>query len=317
MGLACSLHFSFMTLIKYSSISLFIFYFLIGEWSSFSLINAAQSQEISYNDDRFRCEHLARKAEEKYQLPKNILLSIARVESGYGKINGITRSWPWTLNAGGNSAYFETKADAIKDLKIKLKRGVRNVDLGCMQINYKWHKKFFKDVTEMIDPSSNVDYGARFLKRLYQRHGSWDRAIKFYHSAKSKYNKLYLRKVKAVWQRENTNKSSDPIVLAKATTFQSDNAISKPVKKIPIVKLKDKKNKIAIIQLQDSDVSEKRGQLIKVSSTNFETIDVAKNDFDFQSFVKRVSDENSAMPKYIRDNWTIVVSIRNQLRQQK
>ena len=38
---------------------------------------------------------------------------------------------------------------------------------------------------------------------------------------------------------------------------------------------------------------------------------VAKTDFDFRSFVKRVSKENSAMPKYIRDNWSIVVSIRN------
>ena len=56
---------------------------------------------------------------------------------------------------------------------------------------------------------------------------------------------------------------------------------------------------------------------MKVRSTSFDTISFAKKDFDFRSFVKRVSKENSAMPKYIRDNWTIVVSIRNQLREQK
>ena len=82
-----------------------------------SFITPAYSQVKNHNLDRLKCEKLARKAEEKYQLPKNILLSIARVESGYGKVEGITRSWPWTLNAGGNSAYFETKTDAIKDLK--------------------------------------------------------------------------------------------------------------------------------------------------------------------------------------------------------
>ena len=195
-----------MALNRFSLVGLFLFYLISADWSLEFFIKSAHSQEVVHTKDRFKCEELARQAEERYKLPKNILLSISRVESGYGKVDGITRSWPWTLNAGGNSAYFETEADAIKDLKEKLKRGVRNVDLGCMQINYKWHKKFFKSVSQMIDPYSNVDYGARFLKRLYQRHGSWDIAIKYYHSKKSKFNKSYLKKVKAVWQKENNNK---------------------------------------------------------------------------------------------------------------
>ena len=183
---------------RFAPIFLFLFPLLLGIWIWVSFMTPAHSQVLDHNQDRLKCEKLAGKAEEKYQLPKNILLSIARVESGYGKVAGITRSWPWTLNAGGNSAYFETKTDAMKDLKGKLKRGVRNVDLGCMQINYKWHNKYFKSVSQMMDPAINVDYGARFLKRLYKRHGSWDTAIKYYHSRNSKYNKPYLKKVKAV-----------------------------------------------------------------------------------------------------------------------
>ena len=53
------------------------------------------------------------------------------------------------------------------------------------------------------------------------------------------------------------------------------------------------------------------------SRASFDTISVTKKDFDFRSFVKRVSKENTSMPKYIRDNWTIVVSIRNQLENDK
>ncbi len=308
-----------MAFIRVYSIDLFIFVLLLFIGGLELLATPAQSQTIDFNSDRLKCEKLARQAEEKYELPKNILLSIARVESGYGKVDGITRSWPWTLNAGGNSAYFETKEDAIKDLQTKLKKGVRNVDLGCMQINYKWHKKFFKGVNEMMDPLSNVDYGARFLKRLYQRHGSWDKAIKYYHSKKSKYNKSYLIKVKTVWQKENNNDTSSPVLLAKSSNSKLDNLTDVDKKVIPIVNLDSNKNKplIRVIKKAQTSIIQTNNQPMKVRATNFDNINLTKTDFDFRSFVKRVSKENSAMPKYIRDNWTIVVSIRNQLRDQK
>ena len=305
---------------RLTSISLFAVLLLSIIWSLLYFINPVYSQVLNQNPDRLKCEKLARQAEEKYQLPINILLSIARVESGYGKVEGITRSWPWTLNAGGNSAYFETKKDALKDLKAKLKRGIRNVDLGCMQINYKWHNKFFKSVSQMMDPHMNVDYGARFLKRLYQRHGSWDKAIKYYHSRNSKYNKSYLRKVKAVWQKENNNNTvSSPTILAAAANTKVDNLIDSEKEVIPIVELESHKNKplIKVIKKTKTNNSNAITQPMKVRSTSFDTISVAKKGFDFRSFVNRVSKENSAMPKYIRDNWTIVVSIRNQLKEQK
>ena len=71
--------------------------------------NGAYSQSLNSYQDTLLCEYLAKDAEKKYGLPENILLSISRVESGYQKVDGITRAWPWTLNAGGDSAYFQTK----------------------------------------------------------------------------------------------------------------------------------------------------------------------------------------------------------------
>ena len=52
---------------------------------------------------------------------------------------------------------------------------------------------------------------------------------------------------------------------------------------------------------------------IIVSVANFQKTVDPGTEFDFTSFVKSVSRKNTALPKYIRDNWTIVVSIRNQL----
>ena len=82
-------------------ISFFIFLFTL-------LINisAVYSQSLNSNQHALRCEYLAIDAEKRHGLPENILLSISRVESGYQKVDGVIRAWPWTLNAGGDSAYF-------------------------------------------------------------------------------------------------------------------------------------------------------------------------------------------------------------------
>ena len=147
-----------------------------------ALINfsGVHSQSLNSSQDIFKCEYLAKDAERRYELPENILLSISRVESGYQKVDGVTRAWPWTLNAGGDSAYFQTKEAALDHLKEKTKKGTTNIDIGCMQLNYRWHKKFFNNLDDMMTPEKNVDYSARFLKKLYKRHGSWEKAVKYY-----------------------------------------------------------------------------------------------------------------------------------------
>ena len=85
-------------------------------------IDVAYSQSFNSHKDKLLCEYLAKDAEKKYGLPENILLSISRVESGYQKVDGITRAWPWTLNAGGDSAYFQTKKLLWTPSKIELKK---------------------------------------------------------------------------------------------------------------------------------------------------------------------------------------------------
>jgi soluble lytic murein transglycosylase-like protein len=51
-----------------------------------------------------------------------------------------------------------------------------------MQINHHYHARHFASVEEMLDPAKNVEYGARFLKELYQREGSWTMAVARYHA---------------------------------------------------------------------------------------------------------------------------------------
>jgi len=294
-----------------SNYKIFVLFFLMG---SLVNISCVYSQSLNSYEDTLECEYLAKDAEKRYGLPENILLSISRVESGYKKVDGVTRAWPWTLNAGGDSAYFRTKDAALGSLKERIKKGVTNIDIGCMQLNYRWHKKFFNNLSDMMRPADNVDYSARFLKKLHKRHGSWEKAVKYYHSSKSKYNVKYYKKVRAVWKRENNETSLKPKLVAALYKPKSKklNILNKKEEAVPLIKI-NKNDQGIYIKKNGADQLNEEKKAIIVSTANFQkSVDIG-TEFDFTSFVKNVSRKNTALPKYIRDNWTIVLSIRNQL----
>ncbi|SPF80104.1 hypothetical protein PRI8871_01906 [Pseudoprimorskyibacter insulae] len=141
------------------------------------------------------CETLAELAAEERGIPDGLLSAIARTETGYSKDGQGRRAWPWTLNQGGRSYYFETRGQAEAKLNELLAKGVRNVDVGCMQINYRWHGEQFSSPEAMLDPAINVSYGALFLERLHKQSGSWDTATRHYHSSEVTRGKAYQKRV--------------------------------------------------------------------------------------------------------------------------
>ena len=56
-------------------------------------------------------------------------------------------------------------------------RGAKFIDIGCMQINHRFHGADFRSLSEMFDPARNVDYAANFLKALKAQEGSWTLAV--------------------------------------------------------------------------------------------------------------------------------------------
>lgn len=127
------------------------------------------------------CEAIAAQLGAQAGLPEGLLPAIARIESGLA-LKGGTRAWPWTLNTGGQGHYFETNADAMTFLQSVLQNGQRNIDIGCMQINYHWHSENFQSVAAMMDPVQNITYAIEFLKSLRAQSGSWSAAVQRYHS---------------------------------------------------------------------------------------------------------------------------------------
>ena len=147
------------------------------------------------------CEGLAEAAAREKGIPTALLPSIARIESGKKQGELGVRAWPWTLNQQGKGMYFENREDALAHLKKAVASGVTNIDVGCMQINYRWHGDQFSSLEEMMDPVANTRYAATFLSNLYKRHKNWEIATRYYHSPKEERGKWYQGKVASVMRR--------------------------------------------------------------------------------------------------------------------
>ena len=108
-------------------------------------------------------------------------MGIGRAEAGRILKNNEMVIWPWTINHAGKSLFFDNKNQMKSYLLKHTKKGDNNLDVGCMQINLKWHKQNFKNIKDMLSIEPNVSYAASFLIQLKNKHGSWEKAIKHYH----------------------------------------------------------------------------------------------------------------------------------------
>ncbi len=173
-------------------------------------------------DDVAICDTLISLAEQEKRIPISLLYAVAQVESGGGKYS--RRPWPWTLNINGKGKFYPTAAAAEAALYAAIARGERNIDVGCMQINYRYHGRAFRTPATMLIPLDNVAYGASFLVALHGKHGSWDTAVKYYHSSKDKRQRAYHARVLRAWREAPpplTASATSPAEAAKPTSAPS------------------------------------------------------------------------------------------------
>lgn len=152
------------------------------------------------------CHVLFEKAEKEHGILPQLLKAVAHVESGrWDPASKSQGAWPWTITVKGKGQYFNTKAEALKEIKRLKSNGIQDFDVGLMQINNYWHKDAFASAEEALDPETNIAYGAKFLKELFQKHKSWTKAIACYHSYNPKYNQAYCKRVLTAWDKVKTS----------------------------------------------------------------------------------------------------------------
>lgn len=138
------------------------------------------------------CDQAAEAVSKQSNVPLSVLKAITRTETGRAK-NSKVLPWPWTVNMEGKGVWFES-ADAARAYVYKhYKRGARSFDVGCFQLNYKWHHEAFSSIEEMFSPIPNATYAADFLTRLHAELGSWDAAVGAYHSRTPKHATRYMK----------------------------------------------------------------------------------------------------------------------------
>lgn len=121
-------------------------------------------------------------------VPLDLLIAIAGVESGYH---------PWALNIAGRQRYCHSRAEAQALLAVN-----DNVDIGLMQINWPfWGRRLGVSKNDLLEPRTNLIYGARILRKSLDRDGSLWRRISNYHAGKTRERDRYNKEVYAAYMR--------------------------------------------------------------------------------------------------------------------
>ena len=189
-----------------NSYRFFILSLCIFSFSSFSIAKTLNSNV---------CEHNILDIEQQIDIPKGLLKAIGLTESGRYINKSKFVIWPWTINTNKKSLFFDTKKQMHKFLMHEIKNGNLDLDVGCMQINLKWHGKHFKKISDAVDPKINISYATSFLYKLKSDFKTWNEAIKRYHSSKPSKNIRYHKKVLANWSM--VKKSNEKTMTIKNT----------------------------------------------------------------------------------------------------
>lgn len=161
---------------------------LLKKITNLSLVTLLLFSNIVVNGEDLKS--LIGNVEKRYAIPQGLLYSIALVES---RVN------PYAINVEGEAIILRSEAAALKAIEYYRNLGHTNIDIGVMQINYRWHGKEFASLKEMLNVNSNIEYAAKLLTSLYKEHGSWHRATRLYHSATPEHHKKYSKKIITAW----------------------------------------------------------------------------------------------------------------------
>jgi hypothetical protein len=123
------------------------------------------------------CEREMTRAAAESGVPLNVLYSVGLTETGrQGELQ------PYDMNVDGREVHSDTLPQAMVRYAEAKARGARLIDVGCMQINVRFHGERFASLAQMFDPARNVDYAARFLKALKAETGAWTLAVARYNA---------------------------------------------------------------------------------------------------------------------------------------
>lgn len=181
------------------------------------------------------CERATSRWERISSVPSGLLRAISMAESGrWSKKDKIVRAWPWTVTSGGPGTYFPTKQAALAEVRRLQANGVKNIDVGCMQVNLHYHGEHFDSIEDAIDPDINAAYAARFLTQLKNEAGNWNTAAGHYHSRTPERTAYYRSKVEKFWAQLGSYQPEETQLASLQTTVPEPKPVPTHVMIAPI-----------------------------------------------------------------------------------
>ncbi|MGQ0564888.1 MAG: transglycosylase SLT domain-containing protein [Gemmobacter sp.] len=143
------------------------------------------------------CDRAARAAAADTGVPPALMQAIMLAETGRDLGQGRT-AWPWTVQSQGQGHWLATPDQALALVRDLLAAGETNIDIGCFQINLRWHGRAFPSIEAMLDPETNARYAARYLLELHAQTGDWRSAAGAYHSRDATRAEAYVTRLVAL-----------------------------------------------------------------------------------------------------------------------
>ncbi len=165
------------------------------------------------------CADATQRVEYERRIPRHLLEAISLAESGrWDNVEKRTHAWPWTVTSGDEQWMLDTKAEAVAQVRKLQSAGRTNIDVGCMQINLRYHPDAFATLEDAFDPLTNARYAGEFLTDLYGTSRNWLTAAGNYHSNTENFHNRYKLKVARFW---NARRGIGGAATASAGAIQS------------------------------------------------------------------------------------------------
>lgn len=138
----------------------------------------------------------------RHGIPADIFYAVALAESGRDLGGGQPRRpWPWTLNIRGEGMYFVDRASAWRVIVESIATHQPSVDIGLMQVNWRYHRHRLIDPWRALDPHINLQVAAEILMSCQERLRDWWASVGCYHSPSNAARaQRYRERVRTHWR---------------------------------------------------------------------------------------------------------------------
>lgn len=180
--------------------------------AALALICAFENPASAAVDAATICDAAAAVAADQSGVPEDVLRALTRTETGRAS-GGALRPWPWAINQGGQGRWFATRDEMLDHAAGLLAAGITNFDIGCFQLNYRWHAQGFSSLEEMSDPDQNARYAAGYLAQKHAVAGDWALAAAAYHSATPEHAARYLARFSEIYAAQGPATALEDVIV--------------------------------------------------------------------------------------------------------